>query len=95
MRISRKQLKRIIKESTGTEVRLTVGDLKRALAGVPDDTPVVNGAHEFGLVNSDGVEVLDGMVPLPIRAWREDWTGSGERDAENAVGPEQTIVVIN
>jgi hypothetical protein len=104
MKITKRQLRQIIKETVGGEVapgwgpapvRFTVGDLKRAIAGLPDDTPVVNGAHEFGWTNSDGIEVLDGMVPLPESDFGEHWTGSGELDAENAVGPEQTIVVIN
>ena len=69
MRISKKQLRRIIKESTRTEIQgsgededgypvLTVGDLKRAISGLPDDARIGNGSHEFGLKDMSMVEVL-------------------------------------
>ena len=105
MRISKKQLRRIIRESRfKTEIQgsgrdeggypvLTVGDLKRAISGLPDDARIGNGSHEFGLKDMSAVEVRSDMLRVPDNTYGDDWVSSDAYNADEGTG-EPTIVVI-
>lgn len=98
MKLTKAKLRQIIKEVLG-EVQagalpqdlLTVGQLIKALSGLPDDMPV-GMSHEFGIVDAGKVRTVDNKI-YKDEDYGGDW--HDEEDLGDAPGaPRHTIVLI-